>query len=125
MIGEWFHTSVGVRQGYLLSTTLFKIFLERIMTDSQHWRADNQQSEVYRWHRRLGRKRRGTGQPSETTGRSILAIWHRNQCLANHHQDNCQRKRTGGSKHFKYLGTVISEEGSKSWQERLKQQQQW
>ena len=33
-IGDWFRTTVGVRQECILSPTLLSIFLERIMTDA-------------------------------------------------------------------------------------------
>ena len=33
-IGDWFRTTTGVQQGCLLSLILFKIFLERITTDT-------------------------------------------------------------------------------------------
>ena len=33
-VGDWFHTSVWVRQGCLLSPTLFNILLESILTDN-------------------------------------------------------------------------------------------
>ena len=33
-IGDWFQTKVGVRQGCLLSPTLFNIYLEGITTDA-------------------------------------------------------------------------------------------
>ena len=33
-VGDWFRTTAGVRQGHLLSFSLFNIFLKRITTDA-------------------------------------------------------------------------------------------
>ena len=33
-IGDWFRTTVGVRQGCLFLPILFNVFLERVMTDA-------------------------------------------------------------------------------------------
>ena len=33
-LGEWFRKTVGVRQGCPLSSTLFNVFLERIVSDA-------------------------------------------------------------------------------------------
>ena len=33
-LGDWFRTTVGVQQGYLLSPILFNKFLERIISDA-------------------------------------------------------------------------------------------
>ena len=38
-MAEWFHPTVGVRQGCLLSPTLFDIFLEKILMTLTAWQA--------------------------------------------------------------------------------------
>ena len=44
-VGDWFRTTVGVRQGCLLSPILFKIFLKGIMTDAIEDHEDTRSTE--------------------------------------------------------------------------------
>ena len=48
-IGDWFRTTVGVRQRYLLPPTLFNILLERIITDA----SEVHEGTVRRWRQAL------------------------------------------------------------------------
>ena len=76
-IGDWFRTTVGVRQGCRLSPTLFNIFLERIMTDA----LEDHQGTVSIGGRTITNLRFAddidglAGKDEE-----LASLWHGNQC---------------------------------------------
>ena len=69
-IGDWFRTTVGVRQGCLRSPTLFNIFLERIATDAleDHKGTVSIGGRTIINLRFAGRKRGGTSLPRGSPG---------------------------------------------------------
>ena len=87
-VGEWFRTTVGVREGCLLSPTLFNIFLERIMTDA----LENHEGSVSIGGRTITNLRFAddidalAGKEDELvklnqpSGYDINKMWHRDQC---------------------------------------------
>ena len=130
-VREWFRTTVGVRQGCLLSPTLFNIFLERIMTDA----LENHEGSVSIGGRTITNLRFAddidalAGKEDElvklinhldTTstkyGMEISA--EKTKLMTNNTKVISLDVRIGGQKletvqSFKYLGSVVTDEGSK------------
>ena len=130
-IGEWFRTTTGLHQGCLLSPTLFNIFLERIMADALEDHegtvsiggriitnlcfADDidgltgQEQELVKLVNHLG---------EASTAYGIQISAEKTQLMTNNTNgistditiDNKKLETVHG---FKYVGAIVSDEGSK------------
>ena len=121
---EWFRTTVGVRQGCLPSPTLFNIFLERIMCETLD---DNEGSVIiggrlitnFRFVDDIVVNAEEEGSLDRTTTRNKMEIDPDKKKVMSNNPNGCQREikikdqRLEEVENFKYLGTIISNEGSK------------
>ena len=124
--GEWFRTTVGVRKGCLLSPTLFNIFLERIMCEA----LDDYGGSVSIGGRLITNFRFVNAEEEEeagvlkdrldrTTTRYKMEIGPDKTKVMRNNPNSFQREikikgqRLEEVENFKYLGAIISNEGSK------------
>ena len=130
-VREWFRTTAGVRQGCLLSPTLFNIFLERIMTDAlEHFegsvsiggrtitnlRFADDIDAIAGKEEELVKLVNYLDTASTTYGMEISA--EKTKLMTNNTKGISLDIRIGGQKletvqSFKYLGSVVTDEGSK------------
>ncbi|KAK2180178.1 hypothetical protein NP493_454g03017 [Ridgeia piscesae] len=130
-IGDWIRTTVGVRQGCVLSPTLFNIFLERIMTDALH----DHEGTVSIGGRRITNLRFAddidgqAGREEEladlverldktSTAFCMQINAEKTNLMTNNTNGFSTDIRANGEKldcvnRFKYLGAIIADEGSK------------
>ena len=126
-IGEWFRTTVGEKQGRLLSPTLFNIFLERIMSDAQ----EEHVGKVSIGGRYITNLRFADDidalaeEEQELEALALVESLHKTFTrykmkisaektkLMTKSVNGIQSERDKGKRAFKYHGAVVSDDGSK------------
>ena len=130
-IGEWFQTTIRVRQGCLLSPTFFNIFLKRIMADAleDHERTVSVGGRTITnlcfaddidgltgLGQELVKSVNHLEEPSTAYGMQISA--EKTQLMTNNTNGintdiTIDNKKLENVRSFKYLGAIVSDEGSK------------